>query len=252
MGHIHKYSMHCCKKTKHWFYLLLLLSSNYQVCCWTIIVHRLVSKTVFKNMCAAGMAMGLNMSLASLCSHINKSTYNDCKPPKYVPRPREIHCCLFQTAALVSYQQVVLQSAHQCVMMCSTGSKSMMRVLHCFYCKINAVKIATLILSGKSTLLQYLNCALFEEKKKKKEEKIKRCLLWVTCDVALLRQDASKNNQMRHKLLAVLWLSTEIAILHHVMRLLPEERHTDWNRDYEMLCHVKTFAMACHRSVKKC
>ena len=46
--------------------------------------HILVSKTVFKNVCAAGMAVRLNMSLASLCSHIHKNTYNDCKPKKDV------------------------------------------------------------------------------------------------------------------------------------------------------------------------
>lgn len=39
MGHIHRYSMHCCKKQTSRFHLLLLLSSNCQVC-WTIIVHR--------------------------------------------------------------------------------------------------------------------------------------------------------------------------------------------------------------------
>ena len=36
----------------------------------------------FKNVCVAGMAVRLNMSPASLCSHVHKSTYNDCKPEK--------------------------------------------------------------------------------------------------------------------------------------------------------------------------
>lgn len=34
--------------------------------------------------CFAGMAVRLNMSLASLCSHVHKSTYNDCKPKKHI------------------------------------------------------------------------------------------------------------------------------------------------------------------------
>lgn len=31
------------------------------------------------------MAVRLNMSLASLCSHVHKSTYNDCKPKTHHP-----------------------------------------------------------------------------------------------------------------------------------------------------------------------
>lgn len=84
MGHIHKYSMHCLqKKTKNkknknkaqFHLLLLLLSSNCQVCCWTIVVHRQytgIKDRFFKNVCVAGMAVRLNMSPASLCSHVHK------------------------------------------------------------------------------------------------------------------------------------------------------------------------------------
>lgn len=147
MGHIHKYSMHCCRKTKQWFYLLLLLSSNYQVCCWTIIVHRLVSKTVFKNMCAAGMAMGLNMSLASLCSHINKSTYNvGCKPqntspPRNPPLPISDSSFSFSPAGGAPDSTSM---CHDVYCFPVNGSKCMMSVLHCFYCKINDLFFSTM------------------------------------------------------------------------------------------------------------
>lgn len=87
MGLIHKYRMHCCKKQSVDFIYC---------CCWAVIVRyvvgpslftdsTLVSKTVFKNVCVAGMAVRLNMSLASLCSHVHKSTYNDCKPKTHRP-----------------------------------------------------------------------------------------------------------------------------------------------------------------------
>lgn len=87
MGQIHKYTMHCCKNQSEDFIYC---------CCWAVIVRYgvgpllftdsiLVSKTVFKNVCVAGMAVRLNMSPASLCSHVHKSTYNDCKPKTHRP-----------------------------------------------------------------------------------------------------------------------------------------------------------------------
>lgn len=79
--------MHSCKKPK-------TQSADFIYCCCRAVIVRyvvgpslftdsiLVSKTVFKNVYVAGMAVRLNMSLALLCSHINKSTHNDCKPEK--------------------------------------------------------------------------------------------------------------------------------------------------------------------------
>lgn len=119
MGHIHKYSMRCCKKQSAGFI--------YCCCCWAVIVRYvvgpllftdsiLVSKTVFKNVCVAGMAVRLNMSPASLCSHIHKSTYNDCKPETH--HPEKSDCCLPQTAPPAPHQQVALQSVHRWVSLC--------------------------------------------------------------------------------------------------------------------------------------
>ena len=104
MGHIHKYSMHCLQKKKKETQNKKQNKKKtqsagfiYCCCCWAVIVRYvvqpsvftdniLVSKTVFffffKNVCVAGMAVRLNMSPASLCSHVHKSTYNDCKPKK--------------------------------------------------------------------------------------------------------------------------------------------------------------------------
>ena len=103
MGHIHKYSMHCLQKKKKPQNKKQNKKKTqsagfiYCCCCWAVIVRYvvqpsvftdniLVSKTVFffffKNVCVAGMAVRLNMSPASLCSHVHKSTYNDCKPKK--------------------------------------------------------------------------------------------------------------------------------------------------------------------------
>lgn len=53
MGHIHKYSMQKNKTKPPQSALLLLLSSNCQVRCWTIIVHRQYTgiKYSFLKMC---------------------------------------------------------------------------------------------------------------------------------------------------------------------------------------------------------
>lgn len=48
------------------------------------------------------------MSLASLCSHIHKSTYNDCKPETQRP---EKSTAPHLTALLASHQRVALQPA---------------------------------------------------------------------------------------------------------------------------------------------
>lgn len=96
--------MQSCKKTK-----TQSVDFVYCCCCWAVIVRYvvgpslftdsiLVSKTVFKNVCVAGMAVRLNMSLALLCSHINKSTHNDSKPKKHAALknpPLRISDCTF-------------------------------------------------------------------------------------------------------------------------------------------------------------
>ncbi len=55
----------------------------------------------FKNVCVAGMAVRLNMSPALLCSHIHKSTYNDCKPETHRPEKSTAACsnCTIRSTA---------------------------------------------------------------------------------------------------------------------------------------------------------
>lgn len=131
MGHIHKYSMQSCKKQSTDFIYC---------CCWAVIVRYvvgpslftdsiLVSKTVFKNVCVAGMAVRLNMSLASLCSHVHKSTYNDCKPKTHRPeKPAaaylrlqlQLHTSRWRSSQLINDWWCILsichwQQMHRCI-----------------------------------------------------------------------------------------------------------------------------------------
>lgn len=171
MGHMHKYIMHCCKKQSADFIYC---------CCWAVIVRYvvgpssftdsiLVSKTVFKNVCVAGMAVRLNMSLASLCSHVHKSTYNDCKPKTHHPEKSTAahpNCTIRSTSAGGAQVSSSLRDDAQDL------TKAVAVWLYCiaFIAKYIYDLQWTCCIYVKNIQLQYLTCAslcLFWEMKKK-------------------------------------------------------------------------------------
>lgn len=121
------------QNSKSRFHLLLLLSSNSQVClldlcCCSQTVYWYQRRFVKTCVCAAGMAVRLNMSPASLCSHVHKSTYNDCKHKTHY-HPEKSTAAFFRPHILLHTSrghcsQLITDDCHNIRMCCSINMKA--------------------------------------------------------------------------------------------------------------------------------
>lgn len=164
------------------------------------------------------VAVRLNMSLASLCSHIHKSTYNDCKPKTQHP---EKSTALYLTALWASHQQVSLQPAPHSI---SIPDSKPMHVLHYVHCKI---KITINLCSDQVSAVLLLRNGLMKCAKKKK----KLSSSHLSHIRPVMRKTLPRLIAVRSKMLTVLWLNTEIDNLNHVITAWQETRHFYRNQD---------------------
>lgn len=197
MGHIHKYAMNCCKNKAQ---ILLLLSSNCHICCWTIIVHRPYTgiKDSILKMCVL-----LEWLWGSTWAwHHCAPTYTKALTMTVSPKT---HRSEKSTAAYFRLHLQLLTSRRRCSQLINkrwcipSQAANVGGVLHCFYSKLNwllinvttqNVKLKKIkIILNAEMQLQYLSgaslCFLLEMKK--------RCLCTLFY-LSHIRTDVRKKN----------------------------------------------------------